>query len=128
MGATACASIANTVDNMATLNNVTLVSEVEQLVLLAVLKLGVGGDAYAVPIRALVLKNTGIALPRGSVYVTLDRLEHKGLIDSQMTDPQAVQGGKARRVYLLRPAGMTALRVATRAMNKMMAGTALAEG
>ncbi len=120
--------IAKTVDNMATLKDVTLLSEVEQLVLLAVLKLDTGRDAYAVPIRALIMKDTGIDLPRGSVYVTLERLEQKGLIDSQMTDPVAVKGGKARRVFGLRPAGMIALRVATRAMQKMTAGTVLSKG
>ncbi|MBP6715697.1 MAG: helix-turn-helix transcriptional regulator [Acidobacteria bacterium] len=113
---------------MATLKDVTLLSEVEQLVLLAVLKLDEGGDAYAVPLRALILKDTGIDLPRGSVYVTLERLEQKGLIHSTMTEPTAVKGGKSRRVFGLRPAGMTALRVATRAMQRMVAGTSLAKG
>lgn len=113
---------------MATHNDVTLLSEVEQLVLLAVLKLSGAGDAYAVPIRALILKDTGIDLPRGSIYVTLERLERHGLIRSDLTDPIAVKGGKARRVYLIRPDGMTALRVATRAMSRMMAGTVLAKG
>lgn len=113
---------------MATLKDVTLLSEVEQLVLLAVLKLDDDADAYAVPIRALVLKDTGIDLPRGSIYVTLERLEQKGLIHSWMTEPTAVKGGKARRVFGLRPAGMTALKVSTRAMNKMLAGTVLAKG
>lgn len=119
--------IANTVDIMATIKDVALLSEVEQLVLLAVLKLN-AEDAYAVPIRALVTKETGIDLPRGSVYITLDRLEQKGLISSQMTEPVAVKGGKARRVFALKPAGMTSLRAATRAMNKMTAGTVLAKG
>jgi DNA-binding PadR family transcriptional regulator len=113
---------------MATLKDISLLSEVEQLVLLAVFRLDEGCDAYAVPIRALVRKDTGIDLPRGSVYVTLERLEQKGLIQSRMTEPVAVKGGKARRVFELRPAGMTALRVATRAMNKMIAGTSLAKG
>lgn len=112
---------------MATLKDVALLSEVEQLILLAVLKLGEGGDAYAVPIRALVKHETGIDLPRGSIYVTLDRLEQKGLIGSSMTDPVAVKGGKARRVFSVRPSGLIALRVATRAMHRMTAGTVLAK-
>jgi DNA-binding PadR family transcriptional regulator len=113
---------------MASVDDVPLLSEVEQLVLLAVLKLDAEGDAYAVPIRAMVRRETGIDLPRGSVYVTLQRLEHKGLLKSWMSDPVAVQGGKARRVFGLRPAGMTALRTATRAMRRMAAGTSLARG
>lgn len=109
---------------MATLNDVTLLSEVEQLVLVAVLKLE--AEAYAVPIRGLIRKDTGIDLPRGSIYVTLERLEAKGLIASGMSEPLAVRGGKARRIYTMRPAGMTALKVATRAMHRMIAGTVLA--
>jgi DNA-binding PadR family transcriptional regulator len=105
---------------------VTLLSEIEQLVLLAVLKLATD-DAYAVPIRALIRKDTGIDVPRGSIYVTLQRLESQGLIGSVMTEPVAVQGGKARRVFSLRAPGMAALRSSTRAMNKMIAGTALAK-
>ena len=111
---------------MATLSNVPLLSEVEHLVLLAVLKLQ-DDEAYAVPIRALVRKETGIELPRGSVYVTLERLERNGHIRSSMTDPVAARGGKARRVYAIRPSGLTALRVATRALTRMVAGTVLAK-
>jgi DNA-binding PadR family transcriptional regulator len=92
-----------------------------------VLKLARGRRRYAVPLRALILKDTD-DLPRGSVYVTLERLEQKGLIHSTMTEPTAVKGGKSRRVFGLRPAGMTALRVATRAMQRMVAGTSLAKG
>ena len=106
--------------------DVTLLSEIEQLVLLAVLKLP-ADDAYAVPIRALIRNDTGIDVPRGSVYVTLQRLESHGLIASTMTPPLAVQGGKARRVFSLRSPGMSALRSSTRAMNKMIAGTAFAK-
>jgi PadR family transcriptional regulator len=48
-----------------------LLGEVEQLVLLVILRLGEG--TYAVPIRD-ELKKHGVDLSRGSVYVTLDRL------------------------------------------------------
>lgn len=108
---------------------VTLLSEIEQLVLLAVLKLSdhAREEAYAVPIRALIRTETGIDVPRGSIYVTLQRLESQGLIGSAMTDPVAVQGGKARRAFSLRPSGMAALRSSTRAMNKMIAGTVFAK-
>jgi PadR family transcriptional regulator, regulatory protein PadR len=120
--------IAKTIDNMASLKNIPLLSEVEQLVLLAVLKLDTEGDAYAVPIRALIRKEAGVDLPRGSIYVTLSRLEDKGLVRSWMTEPIAVQGGKARRVFGVSAAGKTALRTVTRAMTRMMAGTELARG
>ena len=97
--------------------------EVEQLVLLAMLRLE--GDAYAVPIRDLIEQETGIALARGSIYITLDRLEQKGLVESTMSEPTPEPGGKSRRVFRMRPAGVAALRAARRAVDRLAAGTLL---
>jgi PadR family transcriptional regulator, regulatory protein PadR len=97
--------------------------EVEQLVLLAMLRLE--GDAYAVPIRDLIERETGIALARGSIYITLDRLEQKGLVESTMSEPTPEPGGKSRRVFRMRPAGLAALRAARRAIDRLAAGTLL---
>jgi PadR family transcriptional regulator len=97
--------------------------EVEQLVLLAMLRLE--GDAYAVPIRDLIEQETGIALARGSIYITLDRLEQKGLVESTMSEPTPEPGGKSRRVFRMRPAGLAALRAARRAVDRLAAGTLL---
>jgi PadR family transcriptional regulator, regulatory protein PadR len=100
-----------------------LLGEVEQLVLLAVLRLG--DDAYAVPIRALIEQDAGVSLSRGSVYATLERLERKGYLTSWFSDPQAVRGGKARRIFRLKPAGIAAIRAAKRAMDRLSMGTIL---
>jgi DNA-binding PadR family transcriptional regulator len=98
--------------------------EVEQLVLLAVLRLE--GEAYAVPIRDTIARHANVTLSRGSIYITLDRLEHKGLVESWFGDPLREPGGKARRLFRIRPAGLTALRAARRAIDRLAAGTALA--
>jgi DNA-binding PadR family transcriptional regulator len=111
---------------MATIRNLPFLSEVEQLILLAVLK--VEGEAYAVPIRRLVRTETGIDLPRGTVYVTLDRLEQNGMVASWESKPLAIPGGKKRRLFRLLPAGMAALRASTRATQRMLEGTTLAKG
>lgn len=97
--------------------------EVEHLVLLAVLRLD--GLAYAVPIRALIADEAGVTLTRGSVYVTLDRLEEKGLVESTFSEPTGEPGGKARRLFRLLPAGMEALRASRRALDRLAEGTAL---
>jgi len=47
--------------------------ELEQIVLLAVLRLG--DDAYAVPILEQIEKQTGRQVARGALYTALDRLE-----------------------------------------------------
>ena len=101
-----------------------LLGEVEQLVLLAVLRLG--DEAYAVPIRALIKREAGVEVSRGTVYVTLERLEGKGYVTSWFSDPQAVRGGKARRIFRLKPHGVAAIRAAKWAMDRLSAGTILA--
>lgn len=102
----------------------TLLGEVEMLVLLAVLKLGT--DAYAVPIRQMILDDAGVDLSRGTVYVALERLEAKGYLTSIFSEPQAVRGGKARRYFQLKPPGMTALKAAKSAVDRLAEGTVLA--
>lgn len=97
--------------------------EVEQLVLLAVLRLG--DEAYAVPIRELIAREAGVRLTRGSIYITLDRLETKALVESWFSDPTGEPGGKARRLFRIRPAGTAALRAARRGVDRLSAGTIL---
>lgn len=100
-----------------------LLGEVEQLVLLAILRLGEG--AYAVPIREELLHSGGVALSRGTVYVTLDRLERKGYVSSWFDDPTPEPGGKARRCFRIEREGVAALRAAQRMVDRLTAGTVL---
>jgi DNA-binding PadR family transcriptional regulator len=106
---------------MATLSDQPLLGEVEQLVLLAVLRLG--DEAYAVPIRALIEADAHVTLSRGTIYVTLERLERKGYVTSWFSDPQAVRGGKARRLFRLKPPGLVAVKAAKRAVDRLAEGT-----
>ncbi|HXS97655.1 MAG TPA: PadR family transcriptional regulator [Candidatus Limnocylindrales bacterium] len=80
----------------------------EQLVLTAILVLR--EDAYGVTIHAKV---EDLARPKkvslGAVYVTLDRLEDKGLISSTLSKPTAERGGRSKRCYRLDAAGEAAL-------------------
>jgi len=80
----------------------------EQLVLSAILALR--DDAYGVTIHSKVQE---LARPKavslGAVYVTLDRLEDKGLVASWMTDPRPERGGRAKRCYRLEALGERAL-------------------
>ena len=90
------------------------------MVLLSILRLG--DEAYAVSIRDEIEERTGIALARGSVYVTLDRLDRKGFVTSWMGDPTAERGGKAKRCFRLTPAGRRALAAAESAVARMRQG------
>lgn len=104
--------------------NTSLLGEVEQLVLLSVLRLG--DDAYAVPMRELIAAEAGVSLSRGTMYVTLERLERKGFVTSWFSDPQAVRGGKARRHFRLKVPGLAVLKASQSAVVRLSRGTALA--
>ena len=97
-----------------------LLSELEHLVLLAVLRLGDG--AYAVSIRDEISSVTGLKPLRGSIYVTLDRLEKKEYLASSMGDPTPERGGKARRYFRVTPAARRALRASRTVFQKMWEG------
>src|SRR5439155_10740532 len=57
-----------------------------------------------------------------AVYTTLDRLESKGFLKSWVGDPTPQRGGRRRKFYALRPAGVAALRQAYRAFTTMADG------
>jgi PadR family transcriptional regulator PadR len=94
--------------------------EFEQVVLLAVLRLG--DAAYAVSIRDEILECTGREVARGSVYITLDRLETKGFLRSRLADPTPERGGRAKRYYELRPRAIDALKESRRALVSLWRG------
>src|SRR3954451_9144459 len=99
-----------------------LLGEVEQLVLLVILRLGEG--SYAVPIRE-ELHRHGVSLSRGSVYVTLDRLERKGYVRSWFAEPTPEPGGKSRRCFAIQRDGIAALRTSQKLLRRLQAGTLL---
>jgi len=94
--------------------------EFEQVVLLAILRLG--DDAYAVTIREEILACTGRDVSRGSIYITLDRLETKGYLKSWFGDPTPERGGRAKRYYALRPRAVEALKESRRALVALWRG------
>ena len=94
--------------------------EFEQLVLLAVMRLE--GDAYAVPIRQEIEERTSRSVARGALYVTLDRLEEKGYLKSWLADATAERGGRAKRYYEVKRAGVKALEHSWTALRSMWEG------
>jgi DNA-binding PadR family transcriptional regulator len=80
--------------------------EFEQVVLLALVRLGEG--AYGASIHEEILATTGRDVSIPAVYVTLKRLEAKGLVDSRI-EGGGDRGGRATRNYVLLPAGVRSL-------------------
>jgi PadR family transcriptional regulator, regulatory protein PadR len=99
---------------------VSVLGDFEQLVLMGVLRLGDG--AYGAAIRQEIHARSGRDVSINAVYTTLDRLESKGLLRSWVGEPTAQRGGRRRKFYALRPAGLAALRQAYRAFTAMAAG------
>ena len=101
-------------------DSASALGEFEQVVLLAVLRLT--DRAYAVAIRDEILRCTGRDVSRGSIYITLDRLETKGYLRSRLADPTPVRGGRAKRYYELRPRALEALTESRRALVSLWRG------
>ncbi len=94
--------------------------EFEQVVLLAVIHLK--DHVYGVPIVDEIERRTGREVARAAVYITLRRLEEKGLVSSWMSEPTGAPGGKARRCVEVTPSGRRALRDARAFLNLMWQG------
>ncbi len=84
------------------------IGDLEHLVLLAILRLG--PDAYGIPILDEVCARSGRDVSRATVYVALKRLEQKGLVSSRLGESTPERGGRAKRYYKIKPAGLKALR------------------
>ena len=92
----------------------------EQAVLLAILRLE--EEAYG---RAIV-REVGARLKRevapGAVQATLERLENKGLVRSQLGEGTPIRGGRARRFYRLAAKGISALNEARTTVEHLWRG------
>lgn len=96
----------------------------EQTVLLAILHLEARPDTevYGVPIVDEIESRTGRSVSRSAVYVTLRRLEKKGLLSSWMSEPRPERGGKPRRCVRVEPEALELLRESRRMMDAMWEG------
>ncbi len=90
------------------------IGELEQLILLVVLRLSDG--AYANPIRDDLARVAGRRVARGALYTALERLEQKGCLRSTLGDPLPERGGRARRYFSVTASGLRALRQSRRVL------------
>ena len=103
-------------------NQAPVLGDFEQLVLLGVLRLELLDAAYGAAIRQEIHTRSGRDVSINAVYTTLDRLETKGFLESWVGDPTPQRGGRRRKFYALRPAGLAALRQAYHAFTAMADG------
>jgi PadR family transcriptional regulator, regulatory protein PadR len=87
-----------------------MLGHLEESTMLAVLELeNTNGGAFGLAVFNR-LKELGVHVVNGTVYNTLDRLEEKGLLRSEMTEPIPERGGRRKRIYFLEGKGMQVLR------------------
>jgi PadR family transcriptional regulator PadR len=96
--------------------------ELELLVLGATARLG--DDAYGASIRREITALTSREVAIGSVYATLGALNDKGFVRFELSDPEPVQGGRARRMVRLTAPGRRALRESLQAIHRLSHGLA----
>ena len=90
----------------------------EEQVMLAAIR--TGDEAYGMQVRRELEEVTGRGVTIGSVYITLDRLEAKGLVASTRTAARA--DSPSRRVFSITPAGLRALAETRRVRQRLWDG------
>lgn len=97
--------------------------EFEQIVLLAVARLGESG--YGATVRREIERRAGRSVSLGAVYATLSRLEEKGFLASWQGEATHRRGGRAKRHFRLSPTGVEALEATRRMLDRMWEGVEL---
>ena len=85
----------------------TKLGEFEEVILLLVGILE--SDAYSFRVAEEFENQTGRSVSIGAVHSTLNRLEGKGFLRSEMSAPSNVRGGRRKRIYRITALGQRAL-------------------
>jgi PadR family transcriptional regulator PadR len=85
----------------------TFLGEFEHLVLAAAMRLGEG--AYGAALMREIEERTGRSVQAGSVYITVQRLEDKGLVTCALGEADEGRGGRPKRFVTPTPEGVRAL-------------------
>jgi DNA-binding PadR family transcriptional regulator len=97
-----------------------VLGEFEQMVMLALLRLG--PDAYGATVCGEIEVRSGRGVSVSAVHTTLERLEQKGLVKSRVGEPTPQRGGKRKRHYEVGALGMKALQASYRSLQSMADG------
>ena len=98
----------------------------ELMVMLALMRLGDG--AYGVSISREIEERAGREVALGSVYATLERLEEKGFVVSELGEPTLERGGRAKRHFRVTGKGLRVVRETQRMLMKLWHGLPELEG
>jgi len=84
-----------------------ILSRADEILLMAILRQK--DNAYGVTIIKEVKRSTGRELKVGALWVALDILSKRGLIEKRMGDPTPQRGGRSKIYYALTPNGLNEL-------------------
>ena len=84
-----------------------ILSRADEILLMAILRQK--DNAYGVTIIKEVKRSTGRELKVGALWVALDILSKRGLIEKRMGDPIPQRGGRSKIYYALTPNGLNEL-------------------
>ena len=93
--------------------------ELEELILLTVGVLF--PEAYGVSVMDELKIQAGRSLNISAVHSVLSRLEEKGYVKSQMSQPTEERGGRRKRIFTLTAAGKNALEESQALRNQLYA-------
>jgi len=94
--------------------------EFEQMLLLALARLD--PDASSLDVRSCIETRTGRIISPGAIYTAFQRLERRGFVASGFGEPTPQRGGKRKKLYRLRPAGVRALQDMQAALSGLARG------
>jgi DNA-binding PadR family transcriptional regulator len=94
--------------------------EFEQMVLLAILRLG--DDAHALGVLDELDREAGRRVSRGTLYKTLDRMEAKGWVRWSVEDATPERGGHPKRLFRVTGGGLERLRTSREALLRLWSG------
>ena len=101
----------------------SFLGDLEQMILLAILRLEEG--AHAPSVAHLLEESAGRTVSRGALYTTLNRLEKKGLVHWSVDEVSSLDDGRRgspKRRFELTEAGLEALRVTREALGNLSEG------
>jgi DNA-binding PadR family transcriptional regulator len=89
----------------------------ELMVMLVLIRLG--EKAYGIPIAHEIETTGGREISLGSIYATLDRLENKGLVSSELGEPTPERGGRAKKYFSVTAKGVREVRETERVLKQL---------
>ena len=95
-------------------------SDFELISMLVLLRLGDG--AYGVSIAREIEEQTKREVKLGSVYATLQRLQEKGFVVSELGEPTPERGGRAKRYFRVTRQGMRKVRETRQTLIRLWQG------